>query len=81
MLNLNHARPRRWEDVITTRDDLDLPAIANAMRRARRAMFELLADKTRSDWDDLAGTYDDLSDRCAELDNVLDREGADPWTR
>ena len=64
----------RWEDVITTRDDLDLPATLSAMRRAKRALQTMLEDKSRQDWDDLAQTHDDLSDRIAELDNVLDRE-------
>lgn len=81
MLNLNVTRPRRWEDYITTRDDLDLAAMARAMRQARKAMFELLQDRNRPDWDELAQTYDDLSDRCGEIDNVLDREEVDPWTR
>ncbi len=77
----NLAYKPRWEDVITTRDDLDLPAILSAMRRAKRALQNVLADKSHPEWDDLAQTHDDLSDRIAELDNVLDREGVDPWTR
>lgn len=64
-----------------SRDDLDLAAMAATMRQARKALFELLADKTRADWDDIAGVYDDLSDRCGEIDNVLDQEGFDPWAR
>ena len=77
----NLAYKPRWEDAITSRDELDLPAIISAMRRAKAALQSALGDKSRQDWDDLAQTHDDLGDRIAEIDNVLDREGVDPWTR
>ena len=63
-----------WQRRIRYREDLDFDALLSAMRRSQALTRDMLDNKGRPDADVIAELHDDLSDRIAEVEHLVELE-------
>ena len=63
-----------WQNRIRYREDLDFPALLSALKRAQSVTRNLLDGQRQNDRDEIAQLHDDLSDREAEIEHLIELE-------
>lgn len=65
-----------WRAKLRDRDGLDLAKLARTLRASRNALAPFVANRALLNWLEVADASDELSDRIAEIEHVMEIEAA-----